>query len=223
MAVINVNPTRMELSNLKKKLTTARRGHKLLKDKRDELMRQFLDMVRENLALRQEVEQALRDADTHMAIAASVMKKEQVEAALMMPKQKIELNITDRNVMSVIIPVFQAEYKSGDENDIYPYGYAFTSGELDEAVESLSEIFQKMVRLAEVEKSCQLMADEIEKTRRRVNALEHVMIPRYEETIKYITMKLDENERGTITRLMKVKDMMIEEKYASHHNNPNTA
>lgn len=223
MAVINVNPTRMELSNLKKKLTTARRGHKLLKDKRDELMRQFLDMVRENLALRQEVEQALREADTHMAIAASVMKKEQVEAALMMPKQKIELNITDRNVMSVIIPVFQAEYKSGDENDIYPYGYAFTSGELDEAVESLSEIFQKMVRLAEVEKSCQLMADEIEKTRRRVNALEHVMIPRYEETIKYITMKLEENERGTITRLMKVKDMMIEEKYASHHNNPNTA
>lgn len=223
MAVINVNPTRMELSNLKKKLTTARRGHKLLKDKRDELMRQFLDMVRENLTLRQEVEQALREADTHMAIAASVMKKEQVEAALMMPKQKIELNITDRNVMSVIIPVFQAEYKSGDENDIYPYGYAFTSGELDEAVESLSEIFQKMVRLAEVEKSCQLMADEIEKTRRRVNALEHVMIPRYEETIKYITMKLEENERGTITRLMKVKDMMIEEKYASHHNNPNTA
>ena len=223
MAVINVNPTRMELSNLKKKLNTARRGHKLLKDKRDELMRQFLDLVRENLALRQEVEQALRAADTHMAIAASVMKKEQVEAALMMPKQKIELNITDRNIMSVIIPVFQAEYKSGDENDIYPYGYAFTSGELDEAVESLSEIFQKMVRLAEVEKSCQLMADEIEKTRRRVNALEHVMIPRYEETIKYITMKLEENERSTITRLMKVKDMMIEENYASHHNNPNTA
>lgn len=223
MAVINVNPTRMELTNLKKKLNTARRGHKLLKDKRDELMRQFLDMVRENLALREEVERAIRSADTHMAIAASVMKREQVETALMMPKQEIELNITDKNVMSVVIPVFHAEYKSGDENDIYPYGYAFTSGELDEAVESLSEIFQKMIRLAEVEKSCQLMADEIEKTRRRVNALEHVMIPRYEETIKYITMKLEENERSTITRLMKVKDMMIEENYASHHKNQDTA
>lgn len=223
MAVINVNPTRMELTNLKKKLNTARRGHKLLKDKRDELMRQFLDMVRENLALREEVERAIRSADTHMAIAASVMKREQVETALMMPKQEIELNITDKNVMSVVIPVFHTEYKSGDENDIYPYGYAFTSGELDEAVESLSEIFQKMVRLAEVEKSCQLMADEIEKTRRRVNALEHVMIPRYEETIKYITMKLEENERSTITRLMKVKDMMIEENYASHHKNQDTA
>ncbi|HBR31865.1 MAG TPA: V-type ATP synthase subunit D [Clostridiales bacterium] len=209
MAVMNVNPTRMELTNLKRKLITAVRGHKLLKDKRDELMRQFLDLVRENKKLRLEVEQAIKQANSHMAIARSVMQNEFLDVALMLPKQKLSLEIEKQNIMSVNIPVYKTKYITDNENDIYSYGYAFTSSDLDDAIRSLSDVFPKMLRLAQVEKSCQLMAAEIEKTRRRVNALEHVMIPQYRETIKYITMKLDENERSTNTRLMKVKDMML--------------
>ena len=208
---LNVNPTRMELKNLKRKLETSRRGHKLLKDKRDELMRRFLELVRENERLRREVEQALQTANTHMAVAGSVMSKQAVGQALMMPKQRLSLELSEQNVMSVRIPVFHPQYRTADAADIYPYGYAFTSADLDDAVQALADVFPKMIRLAEVEKSCQLMADEIERTRRRVNALEHVMIPRYENTIRFISMKLEENERGTITRLMKVKDMMIQE------------
>lgn len=206
---MNVNPTRMELTNLKRKLVTARRGHKLLKDKRDELMRRFLDMVRENKELRREVEEAILEANKHISVARSVMSGEALDVALMMPKQELSLDVTSRNVMSVNIPVFDIQMRSANENDVYSYGFAFTSGDLDEAVKNLSEVFKKMVRLAEIEKSCQMMSAEIEKTRRRVNALEHVLIPRYTETIKYITMKLDENERSTTTRLMKVKDMMM--------------
>ena len=116
--------------------------------------------------------------------------------------------------MSVDIPVFKTSTRTADANDIYSYGFAFTSGDLDDAVKSLADILPDMLRLAEVEKSCQLMAAEIEKTRRRVNALEHVIIPETQENIKYITMKLDENERSTQIRLMKVKDMMLEE---AHH------
>ncbi len=217
MAILNVNPTRMELTNLKKKLKTARRGHKLLKDKRDELMRQFIELVRENKELRQQVEKGIADANAHMSVARSVMSDENLNVALMIPMQEMSLEITEKNVMSVMIPVFESKFKTADENDIYSYGYAFTSCDLDNAVKSLSDIMPLMLRLAEVEKSCQLMAVEIEKTRRRVNALEHVMIPQYEETIKYIKMKLDENERGTITRLMKVKDMMLAE--AHNYNN----
>ncbi|MCI6561806.1 MAG: V-type ATP synthase subunit D [Oscillospiraceae bacterium] len=209
MARLNVNPTRMELTNLKKKLASARRGHKLLKDKRDELMRRFMDMVRENQQLRQEVEAAVRQANAHIAVAGSVMQNAQLETALMLPKQELELEIGEQNVMSVNIPVFNTKFKTDNSSDIYSYGTAFTSCDLDEAVRYLSEIFPKMLRLAEVEKSCQLLADEIEKTRRRVNALEHIMIPDYEDTIKYITMKLSENERSTATGLMKVKDMVL--------------
>lgn len=205
MAAINVNPTGVELMKFKKRLNTARRGHRLLKDKRDELMRQFLDKIRENLILRQQVEQALSSAATHMAIASAVMSKEQIETALMMTEQRTELDIKKKNVMGIEIPTFDVKYKNYDKNGIYSYGYAFTSGELDEAVRSYSEILKKLIALAEIEKSCQLMADEIEKTRRRVNALEHIMIPRYEEAIRYISAKLEENERSTIARLMKVK------------------
>lgn len=217
MAVMNVNPTRMELSNLKKKLKTSQRGYKLLKDKRDELMRQFLDLVKENKELRIHVEEAIRQANKHMAVAGSVMQKEVLDVALMMPKQEIELGIDEKNVMSVMIPVYEPVYKSANTHDIYSYGFANTSVDLDEAVGALSSILPDMIRLAEVEKSCQLMAAEIEKTRRRVNALEHILIPQYQETIKYITMKLDESERSTTTRLMKVKDMMIAE--ARNHKN----
>lgn len=211
MAVMNVNPTRMELTNLKKKLVTAQRGHKLLKDKRDELMRRFLDLVRENKELRREVEDALAQSNKHIAVARSVMQGEMLDVALMLPKQEVELEISEKNVMSVMIPVFETKMKSPDPNDVYSYGFAYTSGELDSAVQSLGKVFEKMVRLAEAEKSCQLMSSEIERTRRRVNALEHVLIPQYQDTIKYITMKLDENERSTTTRLMKVKDMLLNE------------
>ena len=214
MAKLNVNPTRMELTNLKRKLVTARRGHKLLKDKRDELMRQFLDLVRENKELRKKVEDGIARANAHMSVARSVMSDASLDVALMMPMQEMSLEIEEKNVMSVMIPEYKTQFKTADENDIYSYGFAFTSCDLDDAVEALSKIMPDMLRLAEVEKSCQLMATEIEKTRRRVNALEHVMIPQYEETIKYITMKLDENERSTTTRLMKVKDMMLEQ---AHH------
>jgi V/A-type H+-transporting ATPase subunit D len=146
-----------------------------------------------------------------MSVARSVMSDKALNVALMLPSQSMSLEISEKNVMSVIIPQFTPKLKTADAHDIYSYGFASTSGDLDFAVLSLSGIIPAMLRLAEVEKSCQLMAAEIEKTRRRVNALEHVMIPQYEDTIKYITMKLDENERSSTTRLMKIKDMMIKE------------
>ena len=211
MAATQVNPTRMELTRLKKKLVTATKGHKLLKDKRDELMRQFLDLVRENMALRQKVEAGILSANKNFVIAKAGMSEQILNTALMSPKQEVYLEATKKNVMSVDIPVFKTRTRTADANDIYSYGFAFTSGDLDDAVKSLADILPDMLRLAEVEKSCQLMAAEIEKTRRRVNALEHVIIPETQENIKYITMKLDENERSTQIRLMKVKDMMLEE------------
>lgn len=214
MAVMNVNPTRMQLSKLKKQLTTAVRGHKLLKDKRDELMRQFLDMMRESKALRQKVEAALSDANKHFVEASAVMSKQSLDAALMISKQQVQLDVKSKNVMSVDIPVFESKTRTQDMGDIYPYGFAFTSFELDSAIDSLNAIVPELIRMAELERSVELMASEIEKTRRRVNALEHVMIPRYQETIKSITMKLEENERASRTRLMKVKDMMLEQ---AHH------
>ncbi|MBQ3331228.1 MAG: V-type ATP synthase subunit D [Ruminococcus sp.] len=211
MAVKQVNPTRMELTRLKKKLNTATRGHKLLKDKRDELMRRFLEMVRENRTLRMKVEAKLKEANADFVLAKSSMSDETLKAALLAPKQEVYVNTTYRNVMSVDIPVFETQTRTPDPNDIYSYGFAFTSADLDDAVKSLADILPDLIRLAEIEKSCQLMADEIEKTRRRVNALEHVMIPETREQIRYITRKLDENERSTQTRLMKVKDMMLQQ------------
>lgn len=214
MAGTQVNPTRMELTRLKKKLVTAVRGHKLLKDKRDELMRQFLDKVRENKALREEVETALVSANQNFMLARAGMPDEMLNTALLAPKQELTISAGTQNVMIVEIPDFDFKTRTPDQNDMYSYGFAFTTGDLDDAILSLSEVFPKMLKLAEVEKSCQLMAAEIEKTRRRVNALEHVMIPELQTNIKYITMKLDENERSTQIRLMKVKDMMLKE---AHH------
>ena len=211
MASTQVNPTRMELTRQKKKLATATRGHKLLKDKRDELMRQFLELVRENKALREKVEEGLEAVNKNFVLARASSSDQVLNTALLAPKQEVYLNADTRNVMSVEIPVFTTSTRSADEGDIYSYGFAFTSGDLDDAVKSLQELLPDMLRLAEVEKSCQLMAAEIEKTRRRVNALEYVMIPDAQEKIRYITMKLDENERSTQIRLMKVKDMMLEE------------
>lgn len=204
----------MELTRLKKKLVTATRGHKLLKDKRDELMRQFLDLVRENKVLREKVEAGIAAANKNFVLARAGMNDEVLNVALMAPMQEVYLEASNRNVMSVEIPVFEYKTRTADANNIYSYGYAFTSADLDGAVKSLADILPEMLRLAECEKSCQLMAAEIEKTRRRVNALEHVMIPDMQDKIKYITMKLDENERSTQIRLMKVKDMMLEQ---AHH------
>ncbi|MDF1494841.1 V-type ATP synthase subunit D [Caproiciproducens sp. CPB-2] len=214
MATVHVNPTRMELTRLKKKLITALRGHKLLKDKRDELMRRFLDLVRENKTLREKVEQGIAAANRNFVLARSVMSDEILNVALMTPKQEVTLELETQNVMSVEIPKYHYKTRTSDANDIYSYGYAFTSGDLDSAVKSLSDLLPDMLRLAECEKACQLLAAEIEKTRRRVNALEHVMIPEMQDSIRYITMKLDENERSTQIRLMKVKDMMLEQ---AHH------
>ena len=217
MAVLNVNPTRMELTRLKKQLKTAVRGHKLLKDKRDELMRQFLDLIRENKALREEVEKELHDANSHFALAGSVMSSEALDAALLYPKQEAYLEVTSKNVMSVDIPVYDIKTRTSDPSDIYAYGFAATSFELDEAVAKMSDLLPKLLRLAEIEKSTQRMSVEIEKTRRRVNALEHVLIPRYTETIRFISMKLEESDRSSRTRLMKVKDMMLAEAHDFHY------
>ena len=211
MAGTQVNPTRMELTRLKQKLQTAVKGHRLLKDKRDELMREFLDLVRLNMELRLKVEEGIRGANRNFVLAKAGMSEETLRAALMAPKQEVILKQGSKNVMSVDIPVFDYDTRTADQNDIYSYGFAFTSSDLDGAVHSLAEVLPDMLKLAETEKSCQLMAAEIEKTRRRVNALEHVIIPETQEGIRYITMKLDENERSTQVRLMKVKDMMLEE------------
>lgn len=217
MAQAQVNPTRMELTRLKKKLVTATRGHKLLKDKRDELMRQFLDLAKENMELRKKVEAGIKSANRNFVIAKAGMSKETLHTALMAAKQEVYLEASQKNVMSVDIPVFEYKTRTADENDIYSYGFAFTSCDLDDAVKSLADILPDMLKLAQTEKACQLLASEIEKTRRRVNALEHVIIPQTQQSIKYITMKLDENERSTQIRLMKVKDMMLED--AHHYSN----
>ena len=211
MANTVVNPTRMELTRLKGKLKTAQRGHKLLKDKRDELMKQFLDTVRELRALRSQVEQDLLRVHSSFTVASALMSAQAMEQALMYPKQSVELTMTFKNVMSVNVPEDHYQTRTDDTSDIFPYGFAATSGELDGAVSALGAVFQDMLKLAQTEKAAQLMAEEIEKTRRRVNALEYVVIPQTQENIRYITMKLDENDRSTTTRLMKVKDMLLAE------------
>jgi V/A-type H+-transporting ATPase subunit D len=211
MARMNVNPTRMVLTGLKKRLVTARRGHKLLKDKRDELMKKFLEIVRENKRLREEVEKKLMVVHSRFVMARAVMNASLVEEALMFPKVEMNLKASTRNIMSVDVPVLEFSTENETEGDIYPYGFANTAGELDEAIATLSDLAQELLKLAEMEKTAQLLADEIEKTRRRVNALEYVLIPNLEETIKYIVMKLEENERSNLTRLMKVKDMVLKD------------
>ena len=211
MSNMTVNPTRMELTRLKGKLRTAQRGHKLLKDKRDELMKQFLKTVREVRSLRAEVEEELMTVHKSFTVASAIMSSEALEQALLYPKQSVELTMTCQNIMSVKVPSYNFQTKTKSDSDSYPYGFSATSGELDTAVDALGKVFQKLLKLAQIEKSAQLMAEEIEKTRRRVNALEYVVIPNTQATIRYITMKLDENDRATTTRLMKVKDMILKQ------------
>lgn len=210
MAVLNVSPTRMELTRIKKRLMVAVKGHKLLKDKRDELMRQFLDMIRETKELRRRVEENMIEINRGFALASSVMQREALVSALMMPKQSVTLEIASKNVMGVDVPIFNIQQKSQNKGDTLSYGYAFTSGDLDYSILTLSELLPDLLTLAQQEKTAHMLAAEIEKTRRRVNALEYIMIPNYQDTIRYITMKMDENERSNLTRLMKVKDMMVE-------------
>ena len=214
MASSQIIPTRMELSRIKDKLAVARKGHKLLKDKRDELMRQFLIMVRENMELRKHVEEGIRQANINFVVAKAGMDAETLNTALMAAKQKVTLGVSTKNVMSVNIPVFDVRTKTESETDIYSYGYAFTSSDRDGAIKSLADIRDDMILLAEKEKACKLMAAEIEKTRRRVNALEHVIIPEAQKNIKYISMKLEETARDNTIRLIKVKDMVLED---AHH------
>ena len=206
-----VTPTRMVLNQLKGRLKTARRGHKLLKDKRDELMRQFMDVVKLNKELRLKVEEGMTGAFASLTVASTIMSPEMLEQALLYPRQSVELGMSYKNIMSVNVPVYSFRTKNNDPSEIYPYGFAQTSGELDDALEKLAKVFEDMLELAQVEKTMQLLAEEIEKTRRRVNALEYVMIPNFEENIRYITMKLEENENSTKVRLMKVKDMILQE------------
>jgi len=211
MAKLKVNPTRMALSELKLRLVTAKRGHKLLKDKQDELMRQFINLIKENKKLRVEVEKELSESFKSFLLASATMSPLFLESAVSFPKEKLSVDIKSKNIMSVNVPEMKF-VKEEMEGSIFPYGFVQTSAELDDTVIKLQKVLDNLLSLAEIEKSCQLMADEIEKTRRRVNALEYSTIPNLEETVKDIRMKLDENERATITRLMKVKQML--EKHA---------
>ena len=211
MASTQIIPTRMELARQKRRLATAMRGHKLLKDKRDELMRRFLDLVRENKALRERVEDKMRRANAGFLMARAATSDQVLNTALLAPRQQIFLETHVKNVMSVEIPEFEKSTRTGSDSDIYSYGFAFTASELDDAVATLNGALPDLLRLAEVEKACLLMSDEIEKTRRRVNALEHQIIPDAQAKIKFITMKLDENERASQIRLMKIQDMMVAE------------
>jgi V/A-type H+-transporting ATPase subunit D len=202
----------MELTKLKKKLATAVRGHKLLKDKQDELVRQFIALVKHTNELRNAMEDSLDSTLKEFMLTRAILGSEVVEEALSFPKESIGVEIGSKNVMSVNVPVMKFKRKlEGDEGSIYPYGFANTSPELDDVVGKLYRTLPTLLELAEVEKATQLMADEIEKTRRRVNALEYMTIPQLKETIKFIKMKLEENERGALTRLMKVKDMIEKE------------
>ena len=206
MTRLNVNATRMELSRLKARLKTATRGHKLLKDKSDEMVRRFIVLAKENRTLRRGVERELIGALNGFVIAKALMPSPVLEEVLCVTDSDFKIDVSTRNIMGVEAPVFSVDdgvaYKS------LSYGFASVASDFDESVETLSNVFVKLLKLAEIEKTCNMLAIEIEKNRRRVNALEFVMIPQLEETIKYITMKLDENERGNLTRLMKVKTMI---------------
>lgn len=208
MAVLHVNPTRMELTRLKKRLSTSVRGHKLLKDKRDDLMKKFLELAGENLKLRAELEDKMQEVYAGFATAAAYMGEASLQEALMLPQNRVTADVKVRKLMSVSVPDFEFSGTAGVSKGRYPYGFAFTSGALDDSVDALNDVVPLMLRLAGTEKTVQLLAEETEKTRRRVNALEHVQIPALQETVKSITMRLSENERSNLARLMKVKDMM---------------
>lgn len=203
MARLNVNPTRMELKKLKGRLSTATRGHKLLKDKSDEMVRRFTVILREAKRLREEVEKELSEVLQTFAIARSVTSPSVAETAFAMPSVAVTAECETQSVMGVDVP--KVTLKSEKRADGLPYAYSEITGEADYSVQKASELLPKMVALAQTEKTVRMLAEEIERNKRRVNALEYVMIPQLEETIKYIKDKLDENERAAVVRLMKVK------------------
>ncbi|MGM0217359.1 V-type ATP synthase subunit D [Enterococcus sp. AZ126] len=206
MARLNVNPTRMELSRLKKQLGTATRGHKLLKDKQDELMRRFIRLIKKNNQLRIEVEQELTIALADFVLANATLNEVFIEELVAIPADEVTLDVIEKNRMNVTVPIMNFHYDETIVEAPLNYGYLNSNAELDSAFDKISTILPTLLELAEVEKTCQLMAAEIEKTRRRVNALEYMTIPQLEETIYYIQMKLEENERSDITRLIKIKN-----------------
>lgn len=207
MAVLKVNPTRVNLLNLKKQIKVATRGHKLLKDKRDGLMKKFMEIIREARELRKEVEEQMGEAFQLFLLASSAMPQEAIENALLMPTTKINLKVSTKNVMSVHIPEFEAEFSG----TALTYSTVLTSGNLDMAILKFQEIFPLLLKLAAIEKAAEALADEIEKTRRRVNALEYTMIPNLKDTTKFIVMKLEEQARDSLVGVMRIKSM-IEEK-----------
>ena len=204
MARVNVNPNRMELSRLKKRLAVAERGHKLLKDKQDALIKAFLEKARAVKATREKVESELQACYQSFLMARAQTLPAMLEQALMISGSACTLDVTTRNVMSVMVP----RYEVHQEGSTFNYGMATTPASLDVALEDFSKIIPRLLQLAADEKAVALMSTEIERTRRRVNALEHVMIPNYSETIKYISMKLDEQARSTTSQLMKVKEIV---------------
>ena len=201
---LKVNPNRMELLRLKKRLVVAKRGHKLLKDKRDALIQEFIRIVKENKTIREELEDKLMKYYIIFSNASSLMSKITLEETLMFPKAKSTIEITFKNIMSVNVPKYIFKY----EGNFYAYSLINTTPELDIALRNFYEILPLMLRLAELDKAVSLLADEIEKTRRRVNALEYVLIPDLEDTIKFITMKLDEMARSTTSAIMRIKEII---------------
>lgn len=205
MAIMNVNPTRMEMKRLQQRLKTATRGHKLLKDKTDEMIRRFIVLAQENKRLREETEQELGQALASFASARSVTDSRVVDEAILMPSRSVEITCSRRKVMGIDAPSIEINDNGGD---LYPYSFITVTEQLDSAVRGLNAVLVKLIKLAETEKTCNMLAEEIEKNKRRVNALENIMIPQLSETIKYIKMKLDESERSATVRLMKVKDIL---------------
>ena len=207
MARLNVKPTRMELNILKERLKTATRGHKLLKDKRDELMRRFIEAVRENNRLRQKVEAALVGNMQDFVMAKSLESDLMVEEIFAVPTREVMLHIEEENVMSVRVPKLHVRIDNpyGDDEGDVVYSYLASNSQMDSTIQEMGDLLPDLLKLAEIEKSCQRMADEIEKTRRRVNGLEYATIPDLKETIYYIEMKLEEAERANLVRIMKVK------------------
>jgi V/A-type H+-transporting ATPase subunit D len=202
--LLKVNPNRMELLRLKKRLVIAKRGHKLLKDKRDALIQEFIHLVKENKTIREELENKLMKCYIIFSNASSLMSKITLEETLMFPKAKSTIELTFKNIMGVNVPKYIFKF----EGNIYAYSLFNTTPELDLALRNFYEILPLMLQLAELDKAVSLLANEIEKTRRRVNALEYVLIPDLENTIKFITMKLDEMARSTTSAIMRIKEII---------------
>lgn len=209
MAILNVNLTRIESINMKKSLKTAQRGHKLLKDKLDELIKKIIELVQKNEQLRKKTDEMLEEAYQNFMLAKAVIGEEYIEEALIIPKQSVSLSLSETSVMSVKIPQFNFQKDDSINDNKVLYGFAYTTSELDKAIEDFSKVSEYLLELAQNEKAIELISAEIEKTRRRVNAIENVTIPNYIDTIKYIQLKLSEDERASTSRLMKIKEMLL--------------